>query len=445
VAETRVLALDIGSSSVRARLHDEDAAPLGDEARRSYTPLPDGELDPVAVRDAALAVEEEARRDRPPVEAVGTSCFWHSLLALDERDRPLTAILTWRDVRSASQARVLATQVDPIAAYRRTGAPLHASFWPAKLAWLAAERPQAFRSARRFVAFADWLLLEQTGELRTSVSMASGTGLLAGGSWDAELLDVLAIDPKQLPPLDDEAVGDRYPALGDGACSNLGSGCAGPGRIALNLGTSAAMRVVATDDEPPPPGLFRYRVDAERALVGGSVSAGASLLRWLSATLRTDAGASLADRPAAAHGLSFLPHLAGERSPGWNDEATGAVVGLTFDTSPLDIAQAAVEGLALELRRVAELLPPTGELVVSGGLARNDDVLQIVADVLERELLVSAEPEASARGAAVAVLERLGRRPPDPGVAHLVRPRGERVEAYRSAMTRHLRLMRGVT
>jgi len=141
----------------------------------------------------------------------------------------------------------------------------------------------------------------------------------------------------------------------------------------------------------------------------------------------------------------LVPHLAGERSPGWNDDAAGSITGLTFATSALDIAQAAVEGLALELRRVADLLPADDELVVSGGLARDDDLLQIVADVLERELHVSAEPEASARGAAVAVLERLGRTPPDPAVSRVVSPRRERAEAYRSAMTRHLRLMRGVT
>jgi len=442
-----VLALDIGSSSARARVHDEDAEPLGAEARCEYEAGPSGELDPSAVRDAALAVEEEARRGSSEVETIAASCFWHSLLVLDQRNRPLTPILTWRDVRSAPQARSLAARLDPEAVHRRTGAPLHASFWPAKLAWLRDEQPKAFRSARRFVSFADWLLLVQTGELHTSLSMASGTGLLADGGWDAELLDELGIEPERLPPISDEPVGGRYPALGDGACSNLGSGCGAPGRIALNLGTSAALRVVTRDDEPPLPGLFRYRVDADRALVGGSVSAGASLLGWLSDTLRIDAEAQarLAERPPAAHGLTFVPHLAGERSPGWNDGATGSITGLTFATSPLDIAQAAVEGLALELRRVADLLPSTDELVVSGGLARNDDVLQIVADVLERELHVSAEPEASARGAAVAALERLGHPSPDPAVSRVVSPRRERAEAYRSAMTRHLRLMRGVT
>jgi len=438
-----VLALDVGSSSVRARLYDERATAIGPEARRAYAAEPSGELEPRLVRDAALAVEHEARAGA--VDAVATSCFWHSLLALDGNGRPLTPVLTWRDVRAAPQARSLAARLDAEAVRLRTGAPLHASFWPAKLAWLRDEQPDLFRSARCFVSCADWLLLEQTGELRTGVSMASGTGLCTDGAWDAELLDVLGVEPARLPPISDEPLAGRYPVLGDGACSNLGSGCGAPGRIALNLGTSAALRIVTADDAPPPPGLFRYRVDAARALVGGSVSAGASLLAWLDRTLHVEREERLAERPPAAHGLVFVPHLAGERSPGWRDEATGSITGLTFATTPLDIAQAAVEGLALELRRVADLLPATDEIVVSGGLARNGDLLQIAADVLERGLHVSAEPEASARGAAVAVLGRLGHDPPDPAVSRVVTPRRERAEAYRSAMTRHLRLMRGVT
>jgi gluconokinase len=230
------------------------------------------------------------------------------------------------------------------------------------------------------------------------------------------------------------------------AASNLGSGCTAAGRAALNLGTSAALRVAAGPEGAAPPfGLFRYRIDARRALVGGAVSAGAGLLAWLRDTVRLGDTTGLAARPAAAHGVSFVPHLAGERSPGWNDAATGAIAGLRHGTTPLDLAQAAVEGLALELRRVADLLPPLDQVVVSGGLAHDADVVQIVADVLERPLLVSAEPEASARGAAVAVLERLGRAPGPPAVSHAVEPRMERAEAYRSAMERHLRLMRGVT
>ncbi len=446
---TRVIALDVGSSSVRAWIYDETATAVRDAgAQRRYRLAPGGILDADRLLADARGVLHATRRGHGGSdEVVAASCFWHSLLALDDSGRPVTALLTWRDIRSAAAADELAGQLDAADVHARTGCPLHASFWPAKLRWLAVEEPAAFAGARRFVGFADWLLWHETGVLRTSRSMASATGLWTDAGWDSELLAVLGVDEDRLPEVSDEPVDGWYPALGDGACSNLGSGCTSDDRAALNVGTSAALRIVTEAPGPPPPGLFRYRVDAARALVGGSLSTGGNLHGWLQRTLRLpDHARELAARPPAGHGLTFVPLLAGERAPGWNAARRGTVAGLRFETTPLDLLQAGLEGVALELRRVADLLPPVEEIVVSGGaLAGNTAWLQIVADVLERPLAVSAEPEASARGAAVSVLERLGHTPPAPPVSGIVAPRRDRAEAYRSAMERHLRLMRGVT
>ena len=107
-----MLALDIGSSSVRARIYDERGEPVGTEQRVRYESEPGGELDPVVVRDATLEVESAARGEHESVGAVATSCFWHSLLALDVAGLPLTPVLTWRDVRSAAQAKALAERLD---------------------------------------------------------------------------------------------------------------------------------------------------------------------------------------------------------------------------------------------------------------------------------------------------------------------------------------------
>jgi gluconokinase len=429
-------------------VYDETATPVpGAGAQRRYRLEPGGVLDPDHLLRDTLAVLHEVQGEHAgPEDVVAASCFWHSLLAVDGRGRPLTPLMTWRDVRSDAQAEQLAGQVDAAAVLARTGCPVHASFWPAKLRWLASENPRAFHDADGFVGFADWLLWHETGVLRTSLSMASGTGLWADGSWDEELLGLLGIDAGLLPPVSDDPVGGWHPALGDGACSNLGSGCVTADRAALNVGTSAAVRVVTESPAPPPPGLFRYRVDASRSLVGGSLSTGGNLNAWLQDLLRLPQARELGSRPPAGHGLAFVPLLAGERAPGWDASRRGAISGLTFETTPLDVLQAGLEGVALELRRVTDLLPAVDEIVVSGGtLVHEPDWLQIVADVLERPLAVSAEPEASARGAAVAVLERLGHDPPAPPVSRVVAPRKDRAEAYRSAMERHLRLMRGAT
>ncbi|MBA3347068.1 MAG: carbohydrate kinase, partial [Actinobacteria bacterium] len=332
----RVLALDLGSSSARAQLHDERAEPVGQAAQRHYDSSA-GTLDPEALAEAVEAVLAEAGT----APAIGCSSFWHSLLVLDAAGRPLTPVLTWRDVRSAAQAVTLRERLDEIAVHARTGCHLHPTYWPAKLAWLREEEPDVFARARRFVSFADYLLLRLGGELRTSVSMASGTGLWTSGGWDEELLGELGVDAARLPPVSDEPVGAWLPPRGDGACSNLGTGCVTPDRATLMIGTSGALRVVRPAGLPPPDsGLFRYLLDAERAVVGGSLSDGGNLYAWLERTLRLPAGESLAERDPDGHGLTFLPLLGGERSPGWRADARGAIDGLTFATTPLDLLQA---------------------------------------------------------------------------------------------------------
>jgi gluconokinase len=267
--------------------------------------------------------------------------------------------------------------------------------------------------------------------------MASGTGLWSEAGWDAELLAALGIDEARLPPVSDEPVAGWYPPLGDGACSNVGAGCTTPDRAALMIGTSGALRVVTTGSPAPPPGLFRYRLDAERAVVGGALSAGGNLHAWLVRTLRIGDTHGLADRPAAAHGLTFVPSLGGERSPTWDAYARGAIHGLSFETTVADVAQAALEAVAYRFAAVAEQLPDVREVVATGAaLVRNDDWAQILADVLEQPVVRSGEGEASARGAAMAVRERLGLAVPAARLGRTFEPRPARFAAHREARGR---------
>jgi gluconokinase len=148
---TRVLAFDVGTSSVRAAVFDETADEREEPARRDYP----GELDPDRIVDLTREVLDEAGGAEGGVEAVGASCFGHSLLALDGSGRPLTEILSWRDTRSADAADWLARKLDSSAVHARTGGHIHTSYWPAKLAWLAQERPEIFHAGRTFVSFCD--------------------------------------------------------------------------------------------------------------------------------------------------------------------------------------------------------------------------------------------------------------------------------------------------
>ena len=435
---TRVLALDVGTSAVRAQVFGPDAAET-EASRRNYP----GETDPDRIVELAREVIDEAL-DGEDVEAVGVSCFGHSLLALDADARPLTPILGWRDRRSADAAVRLAERLETDAVHARTGAYLHWSYWPAKLVWLAEEEPHVFRSARRFVSFAEYLYARLHGDRPSaSLSLASTTGLvdLRTHLWDDELLAALGLDADRLSPISDDPIDTWYPALFDGACSNLGIGCVGRDRAVLMIGTSGAFRTVyEAEAQEPRSGLFLYHVDGRRVVEGGALSDGGNVYYWLRRTLQ-DAKGSLADRDPDSHGLTFLTLLGGERSPGWDPYVTGGVQGLTFETTPLDLRQAALEGVAFRFAEVADLMPEVEEVVATGGALLNDpDWLQIMADALGRPIIAASVREASLRGAAVATLERLGVSAPVPPPGRRVEPRPERAPAFESARERQRRL-----
>jgi gluconokinase len=428
---------------VRARVFGPRAAERGDAARHEYP----GEDDPRKIaRLVGRAVRAAGGASR--VDAVGASCFGHSLLALGRDGEPLTPVLGWRDTHSADAAEWLARTVDAVAVHARTGCHVHTSYWPAKLAWLAQEQPRVFRRAR-FVSFAEYVyaqLLKR--EVPTSLSLASGTGLLdlRTGGWDEELLSALGIGPDRLPPISDEPVDGWYPALIDGGCSNAGAGCIGRTRAALMVGTSGAFRTVYETALPEPrPGLFLYRLDERRVVEGGALSDGGNLHQWLEETFRGAKG-SLAGRDPDSHGLTFLTLLGGERSVGWHPHASGAIRGLTLGTTPLDLRQAALEGVAFRFAEVAELMPEVEEIVATGGaLLQDNDWVQIVADALARPITVSRVREASLRGAAVLALERLGERPGDAPIGRIVEPRPDHADAYRAARERQRELYGVVT
>ncbi|HEU4368139.1 MAG TPA: gluconokinase [Methylomirabilota bacterium] len=475
-----VIALDLGTSSVRATLYDAQGRVVDGRFRQmAYTPATtrDGgvEHDPARVLDAAAAcldaVVRAARRD--DVQAVGVASFWHGLLGFDAAHRPVTPLFMWADSRSTREADLLHDALDEDALHARTGCHLHASYWPAKLRWLARERPADVGRVARWGSIGEHLELAFFGEAATSLSMASGTGLLdqTALGWDAEALAAAGIEPAQLFPLVNLADGRRglrapwagrwpalrgvpwFPAMGDGAASNVGSDCVDPHRIALNVGTSAALRLVTTTEVAPPRGLWRYRLDRRRSVLGGATSEGGNVYAWCREVLRLpDDDAverALAERAPDVHGLTLLPFLAGERAPGWRGGRRAAIAGLSLDSTALDVVHAALEAVALRLALVYALLAPHASrehvVVASGGaISRSRAWTRMLADALGRPVHCSPESEATSRGAALFALESLGVLPDVTGLraplGEMVTPDPARHARYAAALERHRRL-----
>ena len=413
----RIVALDVGSSSVRAVAYDETGAAEPGDAHLAYASLDADQL--VAACRAVLAQVGEG-------DELAISCFWHSLLLADDRGRPVTPVLTWRDLAGSAAVPGL----DPEAYHRRTGCFLHPAYWPAKIARL---HEDGIRGAH-YLSFADYLLWKLAGDATTSVSVASGTGMFDPNAldWDDETLAAVGLDRDRLPRVGDDPIAGVRPPLGDGACSNVGAGCTSRERAAVMIGTSAAARVVyEAAAATPRDGLFLYRLDERRFCEGGALSDGGNLHAWLQRTLAGYDGSGIAEREPAAHGLVFEPYLGGERSLGWDPDRRGAIRGLSFATTPIDIAQAALEAVCFRLAAVVAAIGGVEAIVATGGgLLANADWLQVLADVLGRPVEVSAVAEGSAHGAAAMALERHGLPIRPAPIARIVEPRMERHAIY---------------
>jgi len=473
-----VLALDLGSSSVRAIAYDRLGREIdGSEGRVAYDwrYTRDGgvEADPELILGAAFTAIDGSLAGLGAmgarVGAVGVSTFWHNILGIADDGRALTPVYSWADERSAGAAAALRRRLDADAVWRRTGCALHPSYPAARLAWLRDADPARFRAAKRWVSIGEFLAERCFGRAACSISMASGTGLLDQRRcvWDEELLRALELDAGRLSPLVDldapfsgltAPFARRWPALagvpwlpaaGDGALANIGTGCVGPGRAALSLGTTGAIRVLTGAGVPGVPrGLWVYRADRGRVLVGGAISNGGSVHRWIQD--RTALGPpdaverELRTRPPDGHGLAVLPFFAGERSPDWPLVARGAIVGMTLRTDPVDLLQAMIEAVAYRFALVWELVrdavPAVREIVASGGGTRSAAWMQIIADALGHEILVSDELEGSSRGAAALALRTLGVACPPAAGGRPCAPDPGRHARYREARARQRRM-----
>jgi gluconokinase len=484
----RVLALDVGTSSVRAAVYDEAlTAHRHIQIRyRWREPAPGWvELAPATLlAHVARAMDELAASKPGRIDAVAIAAFWHSLLGVDEAGRPVTPVIPWSDRRADTEAIALQGALDEREVHARTGCRLHMSYWPAKLRWFRRHRPAETRRVARWMTFPQWLERQWLGRDGISISQASATGLMDQDTcaWDPAMLDTSRLSASQLGPIVGPELHARLrprlaarwpallgaiwiPAAGDGALNNVGAGCIRRDRAAVMIGTSGAMRVLWTPrrGEPvrAPFGLWRYRLDRRRVLVGGALSNGGNAREWI---LELTAGRQrddprvnraqqdrlqrLADAlPPDAHGLTVLPFLAGERSPAYRANARGVIHGLTLDTRPEHVLRATMEAVAYRLAVVAGELQPAFRLreivAAGGGLERSTAWTQILADALGRPVRLCADAELTSRGAAVVALEQLGALSLDgvePPQGRMLHPDSTRTRIYRAASARQRRL-----
>ncbi|MGA8118167.1 MAG: FGGY family carbohydrate kinase [Actinocatenispora sp.] len=433
----RVLALDLGSSSVRAVVLTVDGADLdpvpGASARQEARLQQDAdgaaELDLDAYLGATVGCLDALSGSGKlrGVDTVAVSTQWHSLLGLDQRGEPVGPCLSWMDLRPGLPEH--RSPADPADFHARTGAWWHPFYWPARIAWLRARGVEA----HRWVGLPEYLGLRLWSEPTASVSSASGTGALdtATCRWDAEALELAGVSEAAVPQLADDDWRGRFageyrrrwpdladariaPPLGDGAASALGSGCFGPDRLSVTVGTSAAVRLVTADPVGPAPGVWRYRVDHRRAVFGVAYSGGGILDEWANRLLGVGADdrrvdeTALAAIPPGGHGLSCLPFHAGHRPPAADPLGAGGTLhGLRLSTGPAELVAATLEGVCHEVADGARALDPDGRAlpVLGGGaIAASDWLTGRMTAALGGHARRVLDPEVGACGAAAGAL-----------------------------------------
>lgn len=452
------LALDVGTSSVRAVLYDLSGRQVENvEGRTRYrmTATPDGgvEIEASQLIEIICATIDECLREaalhlpdlNDAISAVGYSNFWHAMMGVDRDGESVTPLYNWSDTRSAADAKALGKRLSAEWIHQRTGVVPHASYYPAKILWLRRTDPSLALKVSRWVSIGEYLYSKIFGPadgMVCSVSMASGTGLFNPNrnDWDDEMLAGIGVDRDQLSPLAEEGEGlsglggmkrefaERWPALrnakwlsaiGDGAASNIGSGCFTRGLIAINVGTSGAMRICwPAEAVKIPKGLWCYRANRRYALIGGALSNAGDVYAWLKRTLRLPNDDEVIESQLAAmradnHGLTVLPFFSGERSTGWYGDARAAFTGLSLSSDPIEILRASLEAVCYRFAAIYERLKAElsgdARIIASGGGILNSRVwTQMMADVIGVPVVASAVSEASSRGAAMLAMEAFG-------------------------------------
>lgn len=437
-----ILALDLGTSSVRGLVLDADAVPLPGALARRKMAITIGDDGAATLDGPAYLAGLEACLDElnaaghlDDVGLVATAAQWHSVLPLDHDGTPLAPVLTWLDSRSAPPSG-MAGPIDVAAFHHRTGAWWHRFYWSVRLPWL---RQTLDRRPARFVGLVEYVFGTLLDEAPMSVSLASGTGLLDLRTldWDEEACALAEVGPGELPLL--APVGwtgrlradfaRRWPALrdvpwaaptGDGAASNVGSGCVDPYRAAVTVGTSAAVRLVQAAPAgailpPLPGGLWRYRVDHRHVVTGTAYSAGGNLFAWSNRVLRLPAGPELEASLAAiapGHTLRADPRLGGSRPPGLAPAGSGEIRDLGFSTTAVDIFAGLMDALcrrvAADMAEIESTVDYPVEVVLGGGALAASPWWRraFVAALAPRRMSYVTNPEIGATGAALIAIGR---------------------------------------
>ncbi|WP_416865631.1 MAG: gluconokinase [Imperialibacter sp.] len=434
-----LIGLDIGTTSTKAVAFGVDGRQL--KVVNNNYPLispQEGwfEQDPgqiVNASEAALKTLVEQLGEKPM--AVSISSAMHGLMLIGKNGEPITNLIIWADNRSDKEARQLKASKEGAAIYFASGTPIHPMSPLCKMLWLQKNRPDLMQRAEKFVSIKEYIIHRWTGEYLLDQSLASATGLYNNEQtkWNDLALQVAGIKGSQLPAvLPTTTILPKLKAgiaqqLGvevdtpviigasDGCLANLGSGVLDTTTASLTIGTSSAYRKTIDKfvrDEKQ--SVFNYILTSDLYVVGGPSNNGGVVAQWFEKEFgdgEFDEQALRSVRPGS-DGLIFLPYLLGERAPIWDPESKGVFFGVQMNHTKNHFYKAVWEGVFQAAHHIAETVDQvTGEVekvVVSGGFAKSDYLIQTLSNVLQKPCWLCNSAESSAFGAAILGMHAIG-------------------------------------
>jgi xylulokinase len=386
-----------------------------------------------ATIDSVRQVLADSRIDPGDIQGVGLTGQMHGLVLLDAAGEVLRPAILWNDQRTVAECDETRRRVGGERLIQITGNDALTGFTAPKILWVRNHEPDLFAQVRQILLPKDYVRFKLTGEYAVDKAGGAGTLLfdLSQREWSPEVLTALDINPKWLPPTFEgtsvtgtvlvevaEATGLKAgtPVVGGGgdqAASAVGTGAVVEGVVSLSLGTSGVVFAATGRPIVEPQGrlhAFCHALPGKWHLMGVMLSAAGSL-RWYRDNLAPGVDFDALSAPAAhvppgSEGLFFLPYLTGERTPHPDPLARGAFVGLTVRHTRPHMTRALLEGVAHGLRDSFELMKSAGlaevsQVRISGGGARSPLWRQILADVLDAELVTVNTTEGAAYGAAL--------------------------------------------
>ncbi|QQS45997.1 MAG: glycerol kinase GlpK [Acidobacteriota bacterium] len=436
-----VLALDQGTTSSRAILFDRSGRIAGVAQQEFPQIFPRAgwvEHGPEAIWSSQLDCARQVLSGIPASEvaAIGITNQRETTVMWNRTDgRPIHNAIVWQCRRTAPMCEKLKKEKFDRVIRKKTGLVTDAYFSGTKVAWILDNvkdaRKQAQAGELAFGTVDTWLINRLSGGRAyvTDVSNASRTMLydIRRQRWDDEILKKLRIPAAVLPEVkssseiyaetDPELFGAPIPIAGiagDQQAALFGQACFKPGMMKNTYGTGCFLLMNTGEKaNASKTGLlttiaWRTGRKTEYALEGSVFIAGAAV-QWLRDGLGIITGAAETEALAASvtdnHGVYFVPAFVGLGAPYWDQNARGAIVGLTRGASRAHIARAALEAMAYQTRDVVECMQRDSgikarELRVDGGATRNDFLCQFQADILGIPVVRPIVTETTALGAA---------------------------------------------